>query len=531
MATTAHISYRPEGKAPSIRSLWLGVFLAAAVLYAATCQRGISWQDSGMFQWRVATADYVGELGLALAHPLYIAAGRAITQLPGSNAYWLNFFSGLGSAVALANLACLLTYLTHKRWIGAAAAAMLAVAHSLWWLSTIAEVYTWTIAGLTLEVWLLVLLIERPSGRKLLALGLVNGLGLAVHNFALLPLPVYVAVTVWLVMKRRLAVRWLVLAVLAWAAGAGVYIGQIIHLAYQPGYNLFYAVSSALVGEYSEQVLNLAGLSKYWKVNVVLGSLSFVNFLLPLAVVGWWRLRRWLDRPATAAIAAITVIHAVFFLRYPVPDQFTFMLPTLTMVALAAGLGVATLARRSRRWRTAAVAACVLSVAGPPIFYAVAPQAADAVGVEAAGQARHPYRDEMRYWIVPWKHNERSAARFAREAVDTAARTGGVIWADSTPGWALAMEVQRRGVENLEIQLYGRPLPQYLPPEPELRDDTEAVTRSKREFRDALGDRELYVISPEKAPKGLAQDAELEPLPEAPLYRVRWRGQPANPSR
>ncbi|MGC9454481.1 MAG: protein O-mannosyl-transferase family [Phycisphaerae bacterium] len=506
----------------------MGVFLAAAVLYAATCQRGISWQDSGMFQWRVATGDYTGELGLALAHPLYIAAGRAMTRLPGSDAYWLNFFSGLGSAVALANLAGLLTYITHKRWVAAATAAMLAVAHSLWWLSTVAEVYTWTIAGLTLEVWLLISLIDHPKGWKLASLAFVNGLGLAVHNFALLPLPVYAIIAVWLVVKHRLPARWLPAAAVAWTAGAGLYIAQIVHLAAGEEYTLFAAISSALVGEYGEQVLNLAGMSKYWKVNVALASLSFVNLMLPLAVVGWVRLGRWLSRPAAAAVAAITVIHAVFFLRYPVPDQFTFMLPTLTMIALAAGLGVATLSRRSRRWRTAAVAACVLSVIGPPVFYATAPKLAAVAGFDATGKARHPYRNEMRYWLVPWKHNETSAQRFAREVVEAASRTGGVIWADSTPAWALAAEVQRRGMGNVQVQLYGRPLTDYLPRDPQLREDDEAVARSKQAFRKALGGSELYVISPQKAPQGLTADAEFEPVEGAMLFRVVWCGQPSN---
>ena len=54
---------------PSLKSLWWFTFIITALLYLATCQRGVSWQDSGMFQWRVLTGDYTGKLGLALAHP------------------------------------------------------------------------------------------------------------------------------------------------------------------------------------------------------------------------------------------------------------------------------------------------------------------------------------------------------------------------------------------------------------------------------------------------------------------------------
>ncbi len=527
MSTDTHIPYRPEDKGPSIRSLWIGVFVAAAVLYAATCQRGISWQDSGMFQWRVAVGDYTGELGLALAHPLYIAMGRAIARMPGPDSFWVNYLSGLGMAVALACMAAMLCRMTGKRWIGAASAGMLAVTHIAWTLSSYAMIYPWTVAGLIIEIWLLVSLIHRPDGRKLAALALVNGLGFAIHNLALLPLPVYAVVVLWLLAKRRLTARWLAISAATWIAGASIYLGQIIHLAAQPDYNIVSAVRSALVGEYGAQVANIFGLSKYWKANAALGSLSFVSFLLPLAVVGWVSMGRRLGRPAAAAVGAITFIHAFFVVRYPVPDQFTFLLPTVALVALAAGLGADTLTRSSPRWRRVAVVACVLSIIIPPVTYASLPAVARAAGIEQVRERELPYRDEMRYWIQPWKHNETSAARFAREAIDQAAETGGVIWAQTTPTWALKAEMQRRGgVENVEAQNYGRPLPSYLPPETELHDDPEAVARSRRRFHDVLDGRELYVLSPDKAPDGVAEDADFERPENAVLYRVVWREEP-----
>jgi len=59
-----------------------------------------------MFQWRVLNADYRGDLGIALAHPLYIAMGRVLLHVPvGAFPGRLNFLSGVGLALALANLA------------------------------------------------------------------------------------------------------------------------------------------------------------------------------------------------------------------------------------------------------------------------------------------------------------------------------------------------------------------------------------------------------------------------------------------
>ena len=82
---------------------------AGFVLYGLTAQQGLSWQDSGMLQWRILTGDYIGNLGLALAHPLYIAIGRVFSACCPLVRIWLllNFCSGAGMAVTLANVSVL----------------------------------------------------------------------------------------------------------------------------------------------------------------------------------------------------------------------------------------------------------------------------------------------------------------------------------------------------------------------------------------------------------------------------------------
>ncbi|MCK4602605.1 MAG: DUF2723 domain-containing protein, partial [Phycisphaerae bacterium] len=244
--------YRPEARRTSTKGLWWLCLAVFSLLYLLTCQRGVSWQDSGMFQWRILQGDYSGNLGLALAHPLYIAAGRVLCHIsPRHLPFLLNSFSGLGMAVALANLAAVGALLTGRRWIGLTSAAILAVAHTVWWLSTIAETYTWSVAGLTAELWLLVILLRRPRWGVLAALALINGLGWGMHNFALLPLPVYVTIAVALIIKRKLPAWSLATAAAAYILGAGLYIGMIIDLAIRTG-DAAGAVRSALFGNYTK---------------------------------------------------------------------------------------------------------------------------------------------------------------------------------------------------------------------------------------------------------------------------------------
>ena len=322
-------------------------------------------------------------------------------------------------AVALANIAAVVCKLTGRTRAGLLAAAMLAVAHTTWWLATIAEVYTWSVAGLTAEIWLLVLLLRRPRWDLLAGLALVNGLGLCVHNFALLGLPVYVVAAIALAVRRRVPVWSLAAAAGAWLLGAGIYLGMTVHLAAISG-SWTDAVLSALTGRYGPQVLNVAAASPQWKANAVLSAMNFTGVLLPLAVVGWVRLARHIGRPAAWALGALTVIHATFFLRYPVPDQFTFILPTLVMIAVAAGVGVSALMGISPKWRLAVSAVCLLSLAWQPGLYAVAPTLAKRMAPSMARE-RKAIRDEARYWLVPWKHNERSARSFALRALLEAA--------------------------------------------------------------------------------------------------------------
>lgn len=497
--------------------MYPAVLLGGVLLYGLTCQRGVGWQDSGMFQFRIAAFDLTGRLGLALAHPLYIAAGWLMKFVPlGELPTRLNFFSALGMAVALANLAAICTILTGKRWIGAAAAAMLAVTHTCWWLATIAEVYTFSAAGLTGELWLLVMLIRRPTWGKLAALALVSGLGLCIHNFALLPMPVYLAVAIVLIVRKQLPLRSLPIAAAAWLVGAGLYIAMTFNLAVG-GAGPAEAVRSALFGNYSRQVLNVADASKHWKANAAISAMNFVNFLAPLAIIGWFRMRRRVGTGLAAAIGAITVVEVLFFIRYPVPDQFTFLLPSLVMLAVAAAVGVAVLADASRRLRVIAVAACALSVLIPPIIYAAAPAAARAAEKGPPRKRQLPYRDELRYWLVPWKHNEQSAERFVQAVLEDV-EPDAVIVAASTSCYPLAAARKIYGLRE-DITLLGGHEPW---PVPNPADDLEA-------FFSAVGNRPLYTASnvPGYCPDALLPYVDAQPV--GALYRINRGKRPCPP--
>lgn len=487
--------------------------MAACALYFATAQRTVGWQDSGMFQWRSLVGDYTGRGGLALAHPLYIAAGRVLALLSYDRLpLALNCFSGVGAAVALANLAAVATLLTGRRWIALLTAAMLAVTHATWWLATIAEVYTWSLAGFTLEIWLVVKLCRRPRWNLLAWLALVNGLGLCVHNFALLPLPVYVVTAIVLVARRKLPAWSLAVAAGAWLAGAGIYLAMTANLAVSSG-DWPGAIRSALTGGYADKMLNITAGAARLKENIALSCLNFTGLLLPLAVVGWFHLSRRLGVRLAVVLGGITAVDLLFFVTYHVPDQFTFILPSLLMIALAAAVGIAALADRSRRWRTAVVVACLASLIWQPAIYRAGPGLIRMAHINVSRRRKLPFRDEVRYWLVPWKHNERSAELFCRAAFRQASPDG-VIVPDSTSQYPLLL-FKRFYMPScgVSVQFDDQPLPNYQ--------------ADPAGFRSKLGGRALYLVSPlpGHAPEALLKDLA-KPFKQSSrdvLYSTSWR--------
>jgi hypothetical protein len=481
--------------------LWVVVFAAGAVLYVATAQRGANWQDSGTRQWRMLTGEYDDPLGLALVHPLYLAIGQAVAAVPiGSVLGRMNALSAVAMAAALANLACVVRRLSGRWWAGLGAAAMLAVCHTPWWLATITESYTLNAALFTAELWVLVALLQRPRWPLLVGLAAVCGLDWSVHDLALLALPVYAVVAAGLIARRRLPAWSVAAAAAALVAGAAPYWVLIVHRAQATG-DLTGAIGSALFGNYRANVLNVSATWPMLRANAALAAMNFVSFLPVLAVVGWAALGRLVGRATAWALAAITVIEVLFVARYSITDQFTFLLPSLVMIALAAGMGLAALAGASAGWRRAAVAACAISVLLPPALYAAAPALARRAGVQVHRRRQLPFRDEMRYWLVPWKYDETSADRFARAALTQAGRDA-VILLDLTTLNAVRVtqKVDRLAPTVLVTNMYS-------------------ALAEKDAFGRALAGRKLYVLSPDPLDGQVLREAiwtDTGPVPVTP---------------
>jgi hypothetical protein len=104
-----------------------------------------------------------------------------------------------------------------------------------------------------------------------------------------------------------------------------------------------------------------------------------------------------------------------------------FLLPTHTLFAIAAAVGLDRILRSDSRWRGIVLRAVAVSITLTPILYGVTPPILERTGISIRPGRSFPYRDENRYWITPWKFNEESANRFAKAAFDVAGPNADIL--------------------------------------------------------------------------------------------------------
>ncbi len=395
------------------------------LIYVFTSQRGVAWGDSGLFQYRVMKGDLVGIAGIACSHPLYIMTGNFFLKfIPNTEYYFwfINALSGFWMSCALA------VFYRVARLFGAnVKGAMLALltlglSHAVWSMSVLAEVYTMSLCALAFEVYFALMFLKRGNPLYFVLALFVNGLHFSVHNFALLNLPIYAWLALRLVRERK--VGYLIGAVALWLVGSAPILSLGIR-DYIAGGNLVASVKSVLVGNYSEAVSGAGGASiKIMLVNFAFASLSFV---LPLMFVGmgfyFRKIKELSKRSDFRFLAALFAVHFVFWVRYRVPDQWTFVLPTLFLCSLLFSLASSEI----KRMRCFAGVTILLSVVLPMAIYGLL-QSGE---IFAFINREHVARDNAKYFVIPWKQNDTYAENYTVN-VDKAVENNSLIYADFT---------------------------------------------------------------------------------------------------
>jgi hypothetical protein len=409
----------------------MAVLIASGALYVCTCAPGVLWQDSSLLAWRIWRSDVQGDMGLALAHPLYIMMGVALKRIPlGELFYRLNLLSAVLGAVAVANLFLLL-----RLWLGRVLPAVigavtLAVSWTFWWHAVVAEIYTLYAAQMLGELIFLLQYVRTKKIGHLYLLGFLNGLSVANHMWAIFGLACYGVFVLVLLARRQIGWRQFAIFAILWVLGAAPYEYLIIKDFIQTG-SVQATLASAVFGNlWRGAVLNMRITSKVILENFIFILYNFPtpNFILFFA--GLWFLRKKVPAHSFAYILyALMALYFVFAFRYTVVDRYAFFLPFYCLAAALVGVGADWVLQRYRR--KAVIFAVFAFALLPAPVYSVTLEIAREHYKGLGERRQRPYRDEYKYFLQPWKAGYTGAQRFCDETFDIV-ENDAIIYADST---------------------------------------------------------------------------------------------------
>jgi hypothetical protein len=412
------------------------VFLAAAVLYIATCAPGPLWQDSGMYQYRIWHNDIEGKLGLALSHPLYHIIGIGVKYIPlGEFAYRVNLISAVAAAFTIANL-----FLLVRLWLGTntpalLAAITLALSWTIWQSASIAEVYTLYLALLFAELIVLLQYIKTKRVGFLYLLALFNGLAIADHMWGIIPLACYVVFVVVLLVQKQIGLRNLAVFVSLWIIGAVPYEYLIIKNIVQTG-DFTATLASAFFGNsWSGAVLNTNLSARIVRENLIFLAYSFPTPNIIFFFAGLYGLKKVSPgRSFRNILLALLILFFVFAFRYTVPDRYAFFLPFYCLVSVLIGIGFNSLVTQPNR-KTLCRIVFILALLPIPA-YIIAPIIAQKVQFNLSAKRDIPYRNEYIWFLRPWQTGYNGPEQFAKQALSDVEKDA-IIIADGTTVYPL----------------------------------------------------------------------------------------------
>ncbi len=443
-------------KDKNISSFYLAIFVGFLLLYGISCAPSSLWTDSGMTHYRVWHNDIEGGLGLALSHPLfYMLAIVAKFLAIGEFGWRVNMVSAVTGALAVANVYLLLRLWLGRNLPGIVAAFSLAFSHTFWFHASVAEVYNLYIALFSIELIMLLRYVQTNRVSYLYWLGLFNGLAISNHMFASIPLLCYAVLLVFLLVRKSIRIKHLVFVILFWIIGALPYEYLIIKNMIQGG-GFAEVLSSAIFGgNWRGAVLNASLSARVVKENIMWIVLNFPTPNILLLFFGLGVLYKLgPSKVFSNIILALLILFFAFAFRYTVVDRYVFFMPFYYIASILIGVGSYVLLGMKRQ--KLFVCMILLFTLLPIPVYAFAPSLAKRAGVISGRNREIPYRDDLKYFLQPWKTGYRGTNRFADEALNLAEENA-IIYADGTTVYSLlyAQEVEDKRRDVLVVSDHG----------------------------------------------------------------------------
>jgi len=416
-------------------SRW-GFIVVPLAFYFLTACRTPGWIDATL----IASNVYDLELNSWVnTHNLFNLVGWIWLRIvPGQNVHFeLVLLSALFGAAAIQAIYLIGIELTANRTAAALGGAALTVSHSLWWHSTMLEVYTLNALCIAL-VLLFVLRFERTRlNRHLYPAVFFFGLGCSNHVLVGLFVFSFTWLLAFLIIKKRLTLKSTALLSLCFLLGFSIYLYAFFKdyaQARQKGYVtdssrsgetesgsrklLVDLLAKATGGEFRKYMFPRgmpAETRTFWRINYLV--LCCVNFLSPalfLGIYGFWVFfRRRAYRMTFVFFLVGFIAQVVWSANYLIWDMYAFSMPVYLLFALPLILGLDAVIRRSRKARLA-VLLLTPTLLFPAFFYTRLPAMAEGSAVlqryfsyyREVRQVQDTW-DAVRYVVNPSKRNYR----------------------------------------------------------------------------------------------------------------------------
>jgi hypothetical protein len=295
----------------------------------------------------------------------------------------------------------------------------------------------------TCELILFFMHVKTRKASFLVALAGVNGLAVSVHMLGCLSAVCYLVYGLCSLRKKRISPSEIALITLIWLIGTLPYSLMILQEMLKSQDIAGTLLLAAFGDRWQDDVLN-ASLS--WRIageNILYIGLNYPTINISLFFMGLFGFFQKQTRDVMMSVlGALALVFLLFAWRYSVADRYAFFIPFYCVMAIFMGKGLNDLAKTDHTWLVRVVVAMSLC---PVMVYALTPSVLKRQGGSLGTRQNIPYRDDLTYFLQPWKTGYRGADRFSAEVLETLDQQA-VIYADLTTAAPLVLYQAAHGV-------------------------------------------------------------------------------------
>jgi hypothetical protein len=356
--------------------------------YWITASPDAGWVDSPMIAKHVKILELSSWVN---CHNLFLILGKLWSWICpfGEPYYKLTLLCGLFAAIAVHYFFKSLYLLTEALWPSLIGALAIMVSHSLWWHSTILEVYTLNAALISLIIFQV---IKYDKFKKIESIYLASffwGLGCLNHVLMGLFVLPFLVCLFWLMIKRTISFKEIAYSVGLFLLAFQLYLflfvrdfNEALNMRGEFSYNLFWEVlkmqvDSSTGGHFKRFMFPELPTPTLinWRMNYVfLLLMNFPSVMFPLGFYGFFKLARDNSKRLLFVFLSTSLLAQIIWsANYIIWDMFAFAMPVWLMFGFLAGYGLAQI------WSSSNLLPRMLKLLLPtiiigPVLYSIVPK-------------------------------------------------------------------------------------------------------------------------------------------------------------